>query len=271
VGKPTCRPYVGETLKDPRLWHVGACPMTEPLDPLGTSTESFPTTCWSLVLGAGDRAGPQAREALATLCRAYWYPIYAFIRRKGYDPEDAQDLTQAYFVRLLERGRIAPAARRKGRVRPFLPTDCQLFLIDQYRRRRAREVGTVPLSIDARDAEGRYRLEPADGMTPDRLFDRAWAMTLLDRVLGLLAGEYAAKGRSEVFDRLKIILTQGKGAVPAAILAIQLGTTEGAVHIAVHRLKKRYRAILREQIAATLDDPSEVDDEVRSLFDAIRS
>jgi RNA polymerase sigma-70 factor (ECF subfamily) len=241
------------------------------MDLLGIPTGSFPTTCWSLILRAGDRAGPGDREALATLCRAYWYPIYAFIRRKGYDPDDAQDLTQAYFARLLEKGVIAAAARRKGRFRAFLRTDCQHFLIDQYRGRLAREVGTVPLSIDIRNAEGRYRIEPADGMTPERLFDRAWAMTLLDRVLGLLAGEYAAKGRSEVFDRLKIILTQGKGAVPAATLAIQLGTTEGAVHVAVHRLKKRYREILQEQIAATLDDPSEVDDEVRSLFDAIRS
>src|SRR5262249_12455367 len=143
--------------------------------------------------------------------------------------------------------------------------------IDQFRRRRARGGGTVPLSIDTCAAEGRYRFEPADEMTPDRLFARAWAMTLLDRVLGLLANEYAAKGRSDVFDRLKITLTQGKGAVPAATLAAQLGTTEGAVHVAVHRLKKRYRAILLEQIASTLDDPSEVDDEIRSLFAAIES
>jgi hypothetical protein len=126
-----------------------------------------------------------------------------------------------------------------------------------------------PLSIDVDDAENRYRFEPADKMTPDRLFDRAWAMSLLDRVLGLLAEEYAAKGRSEVFERLKIVLTQGKGSVPAATLAVQLGKTEGAVNVAMHRLKIRYREILQELIATTLDDPSEVDDEIRSLFDAI--
>jgi RNA polymerase sigma-70 factor (ECF subfamily) len=244
--------------------------VTEPLDPHGHPTESFPATRWSLILGAGDRAGSEARDALATLCRAYWYPIYALIRRKGHDPDDAQDLTQDYFARLLETGVIAAADRRKGRFRAYLRTDCQHFLI-QYRRRRARDGGNVPLSIDTRDAEGRYQIEPADGMTPEGLFDRAWAMTLLDRVLGLLAGEYAAKGRPEIFDRLKIILTQGKGADPAAKLAAQLGTTDGAVHVAVHRLKERYRALLQEQIAATLDDPSEVDDEIRSLFDAIRS
>ena len=251
-------------------YHDQQAPTTKPLDPLGTPTGSFPTTHWSLILGAGDRAGPEAREALATLCKAYWYPPYAFIRRKGLDPDDAQDLTQAYFARLLETGVIAAADRRKGRFRAFLRIDCQHFLIDQYRRKCARDGGTVAVSIDARDAEGRYRFEPADGTTPDRLFDRAWAMTLLDRVLGLLAGEYTAKGRSEVFDRLKIILIQGRGAVPVATLAAQLGTTEGAVHVAAHRLKKRYRKILREQIAATLGDPSEMDDEIRSLFDAIR-
>src|SRR5262249_29217021 len=150
------------------------------MDWLGTPTGSFPMTCWSLVVGASDRAGPAAREALATLCRAYWYPVYAFVRRKGYDPDDAQDLTQAYFARLPEKGVIAAADRRKGRFRAFLRTDCQHFLIDQYRRRRAREVATVPLSIDARDAEGHYQIEPAEEMTPDRLFDRAWALTLLD-------------------------------------------------------------------------------------------
>jgi RNA polymerase sigma-70 factor (ECF subfamily) len=206
--------------------------MTQPLDPQNHPTESFPTTRWSLILGAVDRAGPEVREALATLCGAYWYPIYAFIRRKGHDPQDAQDLTPAYFARLLEKGVIAAADRTKGRFRAFLRTDCQHFLIDQYRRRRAREGGTVPLSIDTRDAEGRYRFEPADAMTAERLFDRAWALTLLDRVLGLLAEEYAARGRTAVFDRLKVVLTQGKGAVPAATLAAQLGTTEGAVHVA---------------------------------------
>jgi RNA polymerase sigma-70 factor (ECF subfamily) len=245
--------------------------VAEPLDPPGTPAGSFPTTHWSLILRSGDPSGPAAHDALAALCQAYWYPIYALIRRQGHDPEDAQDLTQDYFARLLEKGVIAAADRGKGRFRTFLWTDCQHFLIDQFRRRRARGGGTVPLSIDTCAAEGRYRFEPADEMTPDRLFARAWAMTLLDRVLGLLANEYAAKGRSEVFDRLKITLTQGKGAVPAATLAAQLGTTEGAVHVAVHRLKKRYRAILLEQIAATLDDPSEVDDEIRSLFAAIES
>jgi RNA polymerase sigma-70 factor (ECF subfamily) len=126
------------------------------------------------------------------------------------------------------------------------------------------------LSIETRDAEGRYQYEPADRLTPDRLFDRTWAMTLLERVLQLLADEYAAKGRPQVFERLKVVLTQDEGAVPAATLAARLGMTVGAVHVAVHRLRRRYREILQDQIAATLDDPSEMDDEIRSLFEAIR-
>src|SRR5262249_30073986 len=141
----------------------------------------------------------------------------------------------------------------------------------QHRRRIARQGRIAPLSIDGHGAEDRYRFEAADTLTPDRLFDRTWASTMLDRVLDLLTREYAAKGRSQVFDRLKDVLTQGRGAVPAATLAAQLGMTQGAVHTAVHRLRRRYREILQEQIAATLDDHSEMDDEIRSLFDAIRS
>jgi RNA polymerase sigma factor (sigma-70 family) len=245
--------------------------VTESRDPELHRTDSFPATRWSLVVGARDGSGSVAHHALAELCGAYWYPIYAFIRRKGHNPEDAQDLTQAYFARLLERGVIAAADRRKGRFRAFLRTDCQHFLIDQYRRKAARGGAARPISIDARDAEGRYRFEPADDMTPDRLFDRAWAMTLLDRVLDLLYGEYAARDRSAVFERLKEVLTRGKRSVPTATLAAQLGMTEGAVDVAVHRLRKRYRAILQEQIAATLDDPSELEEEIRSLFEALRS
>jgi RNA polymerase sigma factor (sigma-70 family) len=236
-----------------------------------SKSAQFPTTHWSRVIAAGDRAAPEARAALAELCEAYWYPIYALIRRRGHAPDEACDLAQDYFARLLEKAVIAAADQSKGRFRAFLRTDCQHFLIDHHRKQRVRARVLKPLSIDAGDAENRYRFEPADESTPDRLFDRAWATTLLDRVLDLLAREYAQKGRSDVFDRLKVVLSQGKGAVPPAALAAQLGTTEGAVHTAVHRLKKRYRAILQQEIAATLDDPSEVDEEIRWLFEAIRT
>jgi len=233
---------------------------------------AFPSTRWSRVVAAVDLATPDARSALAELCTAYWYPIYAFVRRKGNDAEKSLDLTQSYFARLLEKGVLAAADRRKGRFRAFLRADCEHFLIDQHRHEKALERGggVALIPIDAQNAEGRYLYEPADAMTPDRLFDRAWAVTLLDRVLELLAAKYAASGRAELFAHLKVVLTEGKGVVPAATLAERLGTSEGAVHVAVHRLKKRYRAILQEQVAATLDDPAQIDDEIRDLFEAIR-
>jgi RNA polymerase sigma factor (sigma-70 family) len=236
-----------------------------------SGSAAFPSTQWSRVIAAGDRAAPETQTALAGLCEAYWYPIYAFIRCRSHSPDEAGELTQDYFTRLLEKSVISAADPSKGRFRAFLKTDCQHFLIDRHRRERVRVAVLKTISIDANDAENRYRFEPADLMTPDRLFDRTWAITLLDRVLGLLAQEFAAKGRSNVFDRLKVVLTHGKGAVPAAELAAQLGMTESAVHTAVHRLKKRYRAILKQEIAATLDDASEADEEIRWLFDAIRS
>jgi RNA polymerase sigma-70 factor (ECF subfamily) len=239
--------------------------------PVSTHSVQFPTTHWSRVIAAGDRAGPTAREALAELCSAYWYPLYSFIRRKGHPPDEASDLTQEYFTRLLEKPVIAAADRTKGRFRAFLRTDCQHFLIDQARKRivRAKVVKAVP--IDSTGAENRYRLEPVDDMTAERLFDRTWALTLLERALGLLGEEYAARGRADIFDRLKVVLSQDKGAVKAADLAAQLGTTEGAVHTAVHRLRKRYREILQREIAATLDDPAEVNEEIRWLFEAFRA
>jgi DNA-directed RNA polymerase specialized sigma24 family protein len=234
---------------------------------------AFPSTQWSRVVVAADLATPDARSALAELCAAYWYPIYAFIRRKGNDAEKSLDLTQSYFQRLLEKGVLAAADRRKGRFRSFLRADCEHFLIDQHRSEKELERGggVALLPIDAQNAEGRYLFEPADSMTPDKLFDHAWAVTLLDGVLELLAAKYAESGRSDLFAHLKIVLTEGKGAVPSATLADRLGKSEEAVNTAIHRLRKDYRAILQEQIAATLDDPAQVDDEIRDLFEAIRA
>jgi len=239
-------------------------------EPTGHRAVSFPTTRWSLVLHAGQRGDPEARTALEMLCQAYWYPIYTFIRRKAFAPEDAGDLTQAYFARLLENGVIAAADPCKGRFRAFLRTDCQHFLLDHGRRERVRVRIRRTASIDGDEGERRYRSEPSDEMTPERLFDRTWAMTLLDRVLERLARDYASKGQGETFEGLKVVLTQGKGAIAAADLAARLGMKENAVHQAVHRLKKRYRALLETEIATTLDDPSDLDDEIRSLFDAVR-
>jgi RNA polymerase sigma-70 factor (ECF subfamily) len=237
------------------------------------SHESFPATRWSLVARAGGVSSPDAREALELLCRAYWFPIYAFVRRHGADAEAALDLTQTYFTRLLEKDLLLVADPQKGRFRSFLKTDCTYFLADQRDRERAQKRGGVRamIRIEALDAEDRYLREMADELTPERQFDRTWALTLLDRVLDQLAVEYAGSGRGALFERLQGVLTRGSPLGRYAELAAQLGMTEGAVQVAVHRLRRRYRAILREQIAATLDDPTDADveDEIRALFAAL--
>ncbi len=229
--------------------------------------DSFPATHWSLIIKAGTPESPLARAALEELCSIYWYPLYAFIRRKGNAPDRALDLIQDFFARLLEKDILTSVDQRKGRFRAFLQVACKNFLIDTWRQKR--DLSATAISIDARTAEGRYVIEPADNMTPERLFDRAWAFTLLDRVLALLAAEYAEPESVELFNQLKVFLTEDKGALRAAELAARLGTSVGAVHSATHRLRKRYRAILQEQIAATLADPSELKDEIRSLFDTL--
>jgi DNA-directed RNA polymerase specialized sigma24 family protein len=225
------------------------------------------------VVEAGGSDPSQAREALAELCAGYWYPLYAFIRRRGHPPDVALDLVQEYFVRLLEKGVIAAADPNRGRFRNFLMADCANFLSHQRDRAAARKRGgdRPTISIDARNAEGRFLNEPADTLPPERLFARAWAVTLLDRVLGLLHEEAVRSGRAEVFERLKPVLTDGPGAIRYAEIAAALGTTEGAVQAAVHRLRRRYGTLLREQISATVGDPAEVEDEIRSLFDALGS
>jgi RNA polymerase sigma-70 factor (ECF subfamily) len=236
------------------------------------SHPSFPTTRWSLVWRAGV-SSPDAREALEILCRDYWFPIYAFIRRHGADAEGARDLAQAYFTRLLEKDLLLVANPQKGRFRSFLKTDCTYFLADERDRERAQKRGGARsmIPIEVLDAEDRYRREMADELTPERQFDRTWALTLLDRVLDQLAAEYTDSGRGALFEQLQVVLTPGSSIGPYAALAAQLGMTEGAVQVAVHRLRRRYRAILREQIAATLDNPTDTDveDEIRALFTAL--
>ncbi len=233
----------------------------------------FPTTHWSRVAHAVNPAAPEARAALAELCLVYWYPIYAFIRRKGHDPDEALDLTQDYFTRLLETGVLASANHRLGRFRAFLRTDCGFFLSHRHEQRRAlkRGGGHSVLSIDARDAEGRYLREPVEAMTPERLFDQSWAVNLLDDVLKQMAREYAESGRSEQFEILHGSISKQAGQVSYKELATRAGMTEAAVQQAVQRLRKRYKTILHERIAATLEDPGEaaINDEIRDLFTAL--
>lgn len=248
--------------------------MSDPRVPT-PSKAPFPTTRWSRVVAAGDPATPEARAALAELFAAYWYPIYALIRRRGHPADEARDLTQDYFARLLEKGTLAAADPARGRFRSFLRTDCGSFLADRRDRQHAlkRGGGLTVVSFDATDADARYRAEPADTLTPERLFDRAWALTLLEGVLDRLAADYAAAGRGAWFAWLRPVLTGGPGAVPYARISAQLGTTEAAVQQAVSRLRKRYRAALRERIAATLDEPDEatIEEEIRDLFAALES
>jgi DNA-directed RNA polymerase specialized sigma24 family protein len=233
----------------------------------------FPTTQWSCVVEAGAGDDQRSHEALARLCNGYWYPLYAFVRRRGHDADEAMDLVQGYFARLLEKGVLAAADPARGRFRSFLIADCLHYLSHHRRHDSAqkRGGGVRPVSIDARDAEGRFLREPADDLTPERLFERAWAMTLLERVVALLREEYEAGGRAAAFDRLKPVLLGGGIEVPYARLAAELGTTEAAVQKAVYRLRRRYGALLREQIAATVADPDQVEGEIRDLFAALAS
>ncbi|MFO0893222.1 MAG: sigma-70 family RNA polymerase sigma factor [Isosphaeraceae bacterium] len=232
----------------------------------------FPDTQWSLVLRAGREENPRTREALNTLCERYWYPIYAFIRRKGNDPEQALDLTQQYFFQLLNKGALARVDPTRGRFRSFLRKDCDNFLRDDHRRKtaRMRHPGTSILSIDAATAEGRYLVEPAHDETAEVIFERNWARTLLERVLDSLRQKYGKSGESLRFEHLRMVLLEPGHEVPYAEIARRLDTTEQAVATAVHRLRRRYREALREEIAATVADPSEIDDEIRELFRALR-
>jgi len=240
----------------------------EASDPL---PQRFPTTHWSLIAEARDLAAPGTREALASLCQTYWYPLYLFIRRRGYQADEARDLVQEYFARLLGGRVLEGADRSKGRFRTFLIADCTRFLSHQRARARAQKRGgnRQIVSIDAGEADGRYLREPGHDLTPERLYERAWALTLLEAVLARLRAEYERGGRAEVFERLKEVLTGGSDSMPYAAIAADLGMTEGAIQVAVHRLRRRYGGLLREEIAATVVQPGEIEDEIRELFNAL--
>jgi RNA polymerase sigma factor (sigma-70 family) len=231
----------------------------------------FPTTQWSRVIAAGKWDAPEARESLSTLCAAYWYPLYAFVRRRGHAAEQAKDLTQDFFALVLEKDLLAKADPNRGRFRSFLRTVCARFLANSFEHASARKRGggRPNLPFDVLEAEGRYMGEMADHLTPERIFDRSWTMTLLGSVLDQLRREYDDAGRLETFDQLKDALIEGQQSTPYAAIAERLGSSEGAVRVAAHRLRRRYGILLRQQIAATVGDPAEVDDEIRALFGAL--
>jgi RNA polymerase sigma-70 factor (ECF subfamily) len=223
------------------------------------------------VLNARGTDTPLARDSLEKLCRTYWYPLYAFVRRQGRSPHDAQDLTQDFFARLLEKNYLEDVDRARGRFRSFLLAALKHFLANDWDRRRAQKRGGAQthIPIDTQSAESRYGLEPGHEQTPEKLFERRWALTLLDQVLERLRAEFIAAGKGDHFDTLKIVLVADKRSIPYATLGTQLGLSEGAMKVAVHRLRRRYREVLRAEIASTVSGPKEIEEEVRHLFAAL--
>ena len=230
----------------------------------------FPTTTWTLVVNAGHRTDAVSSQALASLCERYWYPLYAYVRRRGYAVEQAQDLTQEFFARVIEKRYIERADRNKGRFRTFLLSSLTCFLSDDMDRRQAlkRGGGCTALSFEIRNGEEIYRREPSHTETPERIFERRWAMAVLERALARLRNEFG--GEADHFERLKIFLSgEGGAAAPYAELARELNTTEGALKTAIHRLRKKYREVLRAEIAETVAEPGEIEGEIRYLASAL--
>lgn len=231
----------------------------------------FATTHWTLVLQAGQRGGQQADAALGVLCEHYWYPLYVYVRRRVGDVHEAQDLTQAFFARLLEKNVLAEAERERGRFRSFLLTALKNFLANEWDREHTQKRGgrRQPLSLDFDSGESRLHLEPAHGLTPEKLYERQWTLTLLERVVTRLQEELTKSGKSRQFELLKQTLTGQRDESLYATAATELGLTEDAARQAAHRLRKRYRELLRDEVAQTVAEPGEVDEEIRSLFESL--
>jgi DNA-directed RNA polymerase specialized sigma24 family protein len=232
---------------------------------------AFVTTHWSVVLTAGRSDTPRAQAAVEKLCQTYWYPLYAYVRRRGYSVEDAQDSTQEFFSRLLAGNWVGEAERTKGRFRTFLLTALNRFLANEWDRARAKKRGggVVPVPLDTAMAESRYCADTKNALAADRLYDRQWAMTLLERTLSHLEAEHQRLGKSAEFAVFSPALTAERGDIPYAAMAAQLGLSEPAARMAVHRLRKRFREVFREQIAQTVTDPDEVEEEIRYLLAAL--
>ncbi|WP_254514027.1 RNA polymerase sigma factor [Anatilimnocola floriformis] len=235
-----------------------------------SGTPDFATTHWSLVLRAGGD-NKSATAALQTLCERYWYPLYAYVRRRGLASPEAQDLTQEFFARLLEKNSLAAASPERGKFRAFLLTSLKNFLVNEWERGRAqkRGGGERPISLDLESAESRLRLEPAHELTPERLFERQWALLLLEHVMQRLQAEQTAAGKERQFELLKEVLVGGSDRLPFLAIATDLQISEEAARQAGSRLRKRYRELLREEVSHTVATESEVDDEIRNLFQVL--
>ena len=230
----------------------------------------FATTHWTVVLAAGKRSTPQSDSALEQLCRTYWFPLYAYVRRRGHNKEDAEDLTQAFFARFLAKNYLAGLSAERGRFRAFLLASLKHFLINDWKKsqRQKRGGGESPLSLDWQTADTKFQVAATNEPSPDKAFDREWALALLAKVFGRLQKECEADSKAKLFGQLKIFLTAGKDNTAQAEVAKALGMEEGAVRVAIHRLRKRYRNLLRDEIAQTLSDAADVDEEMRALFGA---
>ncbi|MHC1769230.1 MAG: RNA polymerase sigma factor [Verrucomicrobiia bacterium] len=248
--------------------------MTGPCDGVGPSvgiSGPFATTHWSVVLAAGQSDSSEAADALERLCRTYWYPLYAYVRRRGFSQEDAQDLTQAFFGDMLAKGSLGGATPERGRFRSFLLASLQNFLVDQHRHASAlkRGGGHSILSLDGMGGEERFRLEPHHDLTPEKLYERAWARTLLDRARSRLREEYLAVGKSHLYFALKNFPLAGKSERSFQQAATDLEMTVPGLKSAVHRLRARYRELVREEVAHTVADPAELNEEARHLIAVI--
>jgi RNA polymerase sigma-70 factor (ECF subfamily) len=241
--------------------------------PVPGAARQFASTRWSLVAAAGQRDSPESEAALASLCRLYWYPLYAYARRHLSRVEDAQDLTQEFFARLLEKEYLRQADRRRGRFRSFLLTAFKHFLAKEQERANAqkRGGGRKPLPLDFQTGEQRYQHEPSHEATAETLYERGWALTLLEQALARLREEQAASGKERLFESLRGTLTGADSPRPYAELAAELGLSEEAIKVTVHRLRRRYGELLRAEIAQTVTTAEEVEDELRDLFAAVRA
>ncbi len=231
----------------------------------------FATTHWSAIQLAARRDTTRAQRALSDLCGSYWYPLYMYVRRQGSSPEDAQDLTQEFFARFIAGNYLAEVSPEKGKFRAFLLACLKHFLANEWDRTRAQKRGSGQriISFDETDAEERYKIEPVDMGSADKLFERRWAMMLLDTVLGKLRTELKQEQKEQLFEKLKPTLAGSREAQPYAELAGELNMTEGAVKVAVHRFRHRYRELLRAEIAATVSTAAEVDEEIGYLFSVL--
>jgi len=228
---------------------------------------AFTTTHWSVVLEAQGES-PAAQEALEKLCRTYWRPIFAFLRRQGRPPTEAEDITQGFFAQLLERGSLNAVRKEKGRLRSFLLGGLKLFLADDHRRAMAikRGSGLRPIPLEELRADEWSEMEPTDRMTADMIYERRWALTVLERVLSRLKDEYGSAGNAALFDSLKQLLPDEPGSPSQAEIAARLGMTENAVRQAFYRFRQRYQGLLREEIANTVATPGDIEDELRHLI-----